>query len=187
MDNVGPALSNDLFTATLKRGAPGYYDFGYINASRYTDSIVYTPIDNSFGFWNFTAGDTYAGETNTGTLGSAIADTGTTLVLIDDSLVRAYYNQVDGSGYSISYGGYLFPCTSTLPDWSLTIEGERRTIPGEYINYAPVEGTPYCYGGIQSNQGLPFSIIGDIFLKSQFVVFSRVSLQIGFAPQAPDA
>lgn len=57
-------------------------------------------------------------------------------------------------------------------------------VPGSYINYAPVsDGSSTCFGGIQSDDGIGFSIFGDVFLKSQFVVFSDASggPQLGFA------
>ena len=40
-----------------------------------------------------------------------------------------------------------------------------------------------CFGGIQSNQGSGLTIIGDIFLKSQFVVYDRTVPRVGFAQQ----
>ena len=52
------------------------------------------------------------------------------------------------------------------------------------MNYAPVsDGSTTCFGGIQSDDGIGFSIFGDVFLKSQFVVFSDASggPQLGFA------
>lgn len=57
-------------------------------------------------------------------------------------------------------------------------------MPGDYVNYAPVSaGSSSCFGGIQSNSGIGFSIFGDVFLKSQFVVFNDASggPQLGFA------
>jgi len=79
---------------------------------------------------------------------------------------------------------YIFPCTATLPDITLAIEGYNAVVPGSYINYAPVsEGSSSCFGGIQSNTGVGQSIFGDIFLKAQFVVFSDAASgpQLGFA------
>lgn len=56
-----------------------------------------------------------------------IADTGTTLLMVDTSVVTAYYKQVKGAKNDQQQGGYTFPCTATLPDFSLIIEGETRT------------------------------------------------------------
>lgn len=65
------------------------------------------------------------------------------------------------------------------------IGGYNAVVPGKYINYAPVEtGSSTCFGGIQSNSGLGLSILGDVFLKSQYVVFDSEGPQLGFAAQA---
>ncbi len=59
-------------------------------------------------------------------------------------------------------------------------------VPGSYMNYAPTNSTNvYCFGGIQSNSGIGLSIFGDIFLKSQYVVFDQTqsSPRIGFGQQ----
>lgn len=112
-------------------------------------------------------------------------DTGTTLLLLDSSIVTAYYKKVTGSQNSSSAGGYIFPCSATLPDFTVTINGYDAVVPGKYINFAPVStGSSSCYGGIQSNSGIGFSIFGDIFLKSQYVVFDSEGPRLGFAAQA---
>ena len=57
------------------------------------------------------------------------------------------------------------------------------TIPGELINYQGVGGGR-CYGGLQSSQGQPIQILGDILFKAVFVVFDARGPAIGFAPHA---
>ena len=185
--NAESLLDAPLFTANLKKGAPGNYNFGYIDNSEYTGTIAYVPVDNSQGFWGYTTSGYAVGSGKTVTSSiQSIADTGTTLLLIDDSVVTAYYKQVKGSSNSQTDGGYVFPCSATLPDLSFTIGSYTGTIPGSYINYAPASANGQCFGGVQSNAGIGFNIFGDIWLKSQFVVFDDAAggPQIGYAAKA---
>lgn len=199
--NAIPTLAAPLFTANLKKGAPGSYNFGYIDTTEYTGAITYVPVKTTNGFWEFT-GNGYAVGSGAFTTASidAIADTGTTLLYLPQAAVTAYYAKVSGAQYVSSQGGYTFPCSATLPSITLGIGAYKAVVPGSYINYAPATSTSKfsahnlhkktkltdnpaaCFGGIQANTGIGFSIYGDIFLKSQFVVFNGASTpQLGFA------
>ncbi|CAF9938285.1 Type I transmembrane sorting receptor [Imshaugia aleurites] len=182
--NAESSLDSPLFTANLKKGEPGSYNFGYIDSTEYTGDITYTAVDNSQGFWGFTSSGYTVGTGSAVTESvPAIADTGTSLLLLPDDLVSAYYAQVSGSSNSQTDGGYIFSCTATLPDLTLQIEGYAAVVPGSYLNYAPASESGSCFGGLQSNAGIGQSIFGDIFLKSQFVVFDDAAggPQLGFA------
>jgi len=186
-DNVKADLAKPLFAVTLKYHAAGTYDFGYIDTSKYTGDITYVDVSTANGFWEFTPTGYYIGNgSEVKSSIDAIADTGTTLVYLPSAIVKAYYAKVASSQNSNTYGGYVFPCSGTLPDFSLTVGGSKKTIPGKYINYAPVEtGSTTCYGGIQDNSGIGFSILGDVFLKAHYVVHDVSSTpKIGFAKQA---
>lgn len=186
-DTVKSTLPSALFTATLKKGKPGSYDFGYIDSSKYTGSLAYTSITEADGFWEFAPTSYSIGSGSSVSFptsyGNSIADTGTTLLYVPPSVAKAYYAKVSGAINSASAGGYVFPCSATLPNFNVVIGGATRTVPGSYINYAPYSGST-CFGGIQSSSGIGFNIFGDIFLKSQFVVFDSGNTRLGFAQQA---
>jgi len=183
--NAKSGLSAPLFTSDLKKGAPGSYDFGYIDTTKYTGDVTYTNVDTSRGFWGFTSSGYTIGSGNAVSESiPAIADTGTSLLLLPDDVVSAYYAQVSGSQNSNADGGYIFDCTATLPDITIAIEGYNAVVPGSYISYAPIaQGSSSCFGGIQSSAGVGVNIFGDVFLKAQFVVFSDAASgpQLGFA------
>jgi len=184
-DTVKSTLASALFTVTLKRHAAGSYDFGYIDASKYTGSITYAPVTASRGYWSFSISG-YSVGSNASTIAySVIADTGTTLIYMPNDVVAAYYAQVPGSQNLRAAGGYIFPCAATLPDMSFMISGYAAVVPGSFFNYSPY-GETTCFGGLQSSAGVGINILGDIFLKSQFVVFdqSQASPRLGFAAQA---
>ncbi|KAL2357111.1 aspartic peptidase domain-containing protein [Cryomyces antarcticus] len=164
-DAVKSTLAKPLFTAHLKKGAPGSYDFGYIDTSKYTGSITYADVDTSNGLWEFAATGYAVGSGRTVTTSyDSIADTGTSLLYLPTEIVAAYYGQVNGAMYDGSQGGYTIPCDSNLPNFVAIIGGSRHTVPGSYINYAP---------------------IGNELLWRQFVVFDGSdSPRVGFAKQA---
>ena len=187
-DTVKSSLAKPLFTADLKKGTAGTYDFGYIDSSKYTGSITYVPVNTANGFWQFTAGGYSVGSGNatTGSIGSSIADTGTTLLYLPTAVVSAYYAKVSGATYNTAQGGYIFSCSASLPAFNVAIGGKTFVVPGSYINYAPVNAAgTQCFGGIQRNTGIGFSIFGDIFLKSVFAIFdeSQSAPRLGFAEQ----
>uniref|UniRef100_A0A0D6R3Y9 Peptidase A1 domain-containing protein n=1 Tax=Araucaria cunninghamii TaxID=56994 RepID=A0A0D6R3Y9_ARACU len=179
-------ISSPLFTANLKKGKPGSYNFGYIDNTQYTGSIAYTPVDSSQGFWDFTASGygVGSGAFKSGTY-SGIADTGTTLLLLPDTIVNAYYAKVSGARYNSNQGGYVFSCSASLPNLVIGVGSARYTVPGSYINFAPLTtGSSTCFGGLQSSSGIGINIFGDIFLKAIFAVFDKSGPRLGFASKS---
>lgn len=184
--NARQSLAMPLFTANLKKGAEGNYNFGFIDKTEFTGSISYTPVNTANGFWQFTGSGFAVGSGAFQSLPiNAIADTGTTLLLMPDAVVTAYYAQVKGASYSASQGGYVFPCSAVLPNFTFGVGTYRGDIPGSYMNYAPTGTTgDTCYGGLQSSTGIGFAIYGDILLKAQFVVFDAGNARLGWANKA---
>lgn len=153
--------------------AAGTYNFGYIDNSSYTGDIWYTDVDNSDGYWMFnTTGYQVGSQAFQMKQIRGIADTGTTLLMLPQAVVTAYYGQVTDSSYDTTNGGYIFPCDADLPDFTLGIGDGMIVIPGSYVNYAPIDSAnSSCYGGIQDDSSIGFAIFGDIALKAAFVVF----------------
>ena len=164
-----------VFAADLSASGPGSYDIGQVD-SAYTQ-LAYAEVDSARGLWMFTPD---SGETG-------IVDTGTTLILISDEGTDAYYANT-GATFDAQQGGYTFDCSTTLPDFSITVADYKATVPGSAINFAPA-GDGKCFGGIQSNQGIGFAIYGDVFLKTQYVVFDQRdgAPKLGFAAKVAGA
>lgn len=118
----------------------------------------------------------------TSTTITGIADTGTTLLMLPDAVVTDYYSQVTGAEDSTTEGGWVFPCTTTPPDFTFAVGSGSFTVPGSYINWTPVDTTnTTCYGGMQSDSSVGISIFGDIALKAGYVVFDGAEGRVGWA------
>ena len=176
-------ISRPVLAADLKHNAPGSYTFGDTPWWQYSGSITYTPTDASDGYWMITPLSCSISGTNKSAPGKTslrgVVDTGTTLILIDDATAEWYWSQVSSAVLDVDmYSGWVFACNETLPDFKMVI-GEpgkatyTATVPGTYMNYAPLQQGK-CYGGMQPlfNE-IPFNVYGDILLKSVFVVFDH--------------
>jgi hypothetical protein len=168
----------------------GNYNFGFVDQTEFTGNINFVPVNASQGFWafqseGFSVGDGQAQDFSH----QAIADTGTTLMLVQDQMVEAYYAQVPSAQNNAQVGGFVFDCNEELPSLTANIGGFQAVIPGSIIKFAPADTDSFdtatsCFGGIQSNTGLPFAIYGDIFLKAAFTVFDGGNMRIGFAAKS---
>lgn len=186
-DNIRPQLNQPVFTATLKRRAVGTYDFGYIDKSKYKGDLIWAPIVGAKGFWDFdTTGFSIGdGPMKPATI-NAIADTGTSLWYMPKAVTDNYWESVSGAVYNNLQGGWVFPCSSNLPDIGIWLGDKKVVVPGINMNYQQISITT-CFGGLQRNDRMPFSIFGDTFMKGLFVAFEAPEngpMRIGFAPQS---
>lgn len=117
---------------------------------------------------------------------TGIADTGTTLLLVPDDVVANYYRGIRNSRYDNGQGGYVFPCRATPPTFTFAVDDSKVVIPSAYLNVGAADRSGrMCFGGLQSNGGLPFAIFGDVALKAAFVVFDGGSPpRLGWASKA---
>lgn len=139
-ENAAPSLKANVFTANLKLGTQGQYEFGTIDASAYQASLTYTAVNSSGGLWQFDLSQyAVAADTYGGVVSPAIADTGSSLLMLDPAIVDNYYAQVPPS--KDDEQGKIFPCDTSLPDFSFGIENTMATIPGSLLNYTSVPGT----------------------------------------------
>jgi hypothetical protein len=198
ISNALESLEMGLFTANLKKAEPGNYNFGFIDETEFTGPLTFVDVNSTAGHWQFQAsGFSIQAANSTGNdtasmfvpiSHSAIADTGTTLLMLPAAITQAYYWQVPGARTAAEVGGWVFPCDAALPDLTLHIGAYKAVIPGELMVFAPVdtdelETATVCYGGIQSSSGMPFAIYGDVFFKAQFTVFDVEEGKLGFAPK----
>lgn len=183
-DNVMNDLDLPVFTADLDPDGTGVYEFGKIDQTKFTGQMAWIPVNTSSGFWQFPSAKFAVGDqvVENPTASQAIADTGTSLLLVDQNVAEAYYSQVRGAQLNAQVGGFIYPCSAQLPDMSVAIgDSYMAKIPGKAITFATVDqANTTCFGGVQGNQGAGLQIYGDTMFKAQFVAFNGGNQSLGF-------
>ncbi|KAJ5972018.1 uncharacterized protein N7479_001936 [Penicillium vulpinum] len=171
-------------TDELDKGE-SFYTFGYIDQDTVKAAeaeIYYTPVDNSQGFWMFdSASATVNGNLVSRTGNKAIADTGTTLALVDDATCQAIYDAIPGAEYDDDNQGWIYPSETPvdkLPVISFAVGGKQFVVQKEDLGFAEAK-SGYVYGGIQSRGTMDMDILGDTFLKAIYAVFDVGNLRFG--------
>jgi hypothetical protein len=176
--------SAELFTAKLGSWrdtdepdkGESFYTFGYVDQDTVKaaeSEIYYTPVDNSQGFWMFdSASATVNGKSVARAGNKAIADTGTTLALVDDETCQAIYDAIPGAKYDNASQGWIFPSNTPadeLPVVSFAVGDKQFVVQKEDLGFAEAK-SGYVYGGIQSRGTMTMDILGDTFLKAIYAV-----------------
>ncbi|EXJ94865.1 hypothetical protein A1O1_03263 [Capronia coronata CBS 617.96] len=167
-----------------------FYTFGGIDEGVVQSSgqpISYTPIDNSEGFWMFSSPSVVInGVAIELPNNQAIADTGTTLMLVTDQICDQIYGAIDGAEYSEDAMGWVFPADTpaeNLPTVSFAVGSKQIVIEKEHLSFAAYNST-MVFGGIQSQGNLNFNIFGDVFLQGVYAVFDAGNKQFGVVQRA---
>jgi hypothetical protein len=100
-----------------------------------------------------------------------------------DEQVANYYASVQGANLDNQQGGYVFPCSATLPTLSVAIgDAGFAAIPAKYLNFAPVDSTgSSCFGALQPSGNGQQNIYGDVFFNAYYSVFDASGPRFGFA------
>ncbi|KAK0639142.1 aspartic peptidase domain-containing protein [Cercophora newfieldiana] len=188
LKKLSPLLKHKVFAADLQYHADGTYQFGAVDGNKFKGNLHWTPLIDDAQYWqfNFSVFNIQGSDIWYWYNWSGIADTGSTLLMLDDDVVAFYYDGVEGAAYNKSYGLWTYPCDTKLPDFHLGLgDGHGNwtaRIPGRYLNYTVYETEGWeCMGGLQGNAGASFSIFGDVFLKAFYAVFDIGGKRVGFA------
>lgn len=170
----------EVFTAALysswEEDRRSFYTFGWIDEELVKASgkeIAWADIDSSEGFWMFSSEHANVDGHQLRIEGNkAIADTGTSLVLVSDQVCDALYARIPGAKYSEEYQGWTFPQETQvgiLPEFSIAIGGKEFVFQKENLIFTPADKSVF-YGSVQSRGENSFDILGTAFLKSIYAV-----------------
>ncbi|KAI8381086.1 rhizopuspepsin 1 precursor [Radiomyces spectabilis] len=154
----------------------GEFRFGEYDQNRFTGDLHTVKVDNSNGYWGIKIDSATVGTKKIAGF-DAIVDTGTTLLLFTDKVaktVAAAYKAKDNGD-----GTFMISCnTSSLKPLSLTLGGKAFLVPSDSLVFSK-QGSQ-CVAGF-GYAGLPFAILGDTFIKNNYIVFNHAVPEIQVA------
>ncbi|KAF8322271.1 acid protease [Clavulina sp. PMI_390] len=169
-------VQSPIFTVSLDKygDQESFYTFGYIDNTVLPkgNQIGYVDIDSHNGFWEFPSSQIRIGNRTVQRPkgNTAIADTGTTLILLDDNAVDEIYGRIKGARMDRS--GWILPKNSKPPNMAFAVGRNFYTISGEDLKFADA-GKGMSFGSIQSRGQNKQDIFGDVFLKRVYAVFDQ--------------
>ncbi|KAJ7148453.1 acid protease [Mycena crocata] len=194
-----PALAvfpdNPLFTTLVNQGTvPPVFGFrladsgsemflGGVNTAKFTGAFRNVSLIEE----DFYALDLQALDVNNRVVATAngvvaIVDTGTTLLLGDPQGVEILYSAIPGAKDAsaiLGPGFFTVPC-NRIPTAGITLGNQIFNVAPAIFNLGVLQGND-CVGGIVSLDGIPFWVLGDIFLRNFYTVFDQGNARVGFA------
>jgi hypothetical protein len=174
-------LAQNVFTCALTRPSEpnGFFTFGFIDGALtkdkdilWTDVLLGAPAP---GKWQFPSefivinGKTFPRPNNV-----AVADTGTTLMFIDNQTLIQVYSTIKGSRFDTSLGAWVFPSTvkdSELPQLTIPVGSHRVTVLPQDLLFTKTSDGMWWAGSMQPRLGtLAFDLFGDYWLRNVYAI-----------------
>ena len=166
-----------LFTALLTRTTekPGFWTFGFIDDAFNADTIQYNPVvtidANAPGQWEVKSeyavlnGIPIARQGNT-----ALIDTGTPGIMLENGLVEDIYSLLDGQ-FDATAAGWVYPANVTeFPTLTLPVGRTNVTLTApDFASFT--SGPGMIFGTIQSRGDSKVDIFGHPWLNNIYAVF----------------
>ncbi|KAG0047733.1 hypothetical protein BGZ83_007251 [Gryganskiella cystojenkinii] len=185
--------------ASLSNG--GEFIFGGVDPSLYTGSITYVQV-NSQTDWRVPVEQLFIGRKElslSAAASNAIIDTGSSWILFPEYLATAFHRLIPNSQFDPKLG-WLVPCalanSRSVGDLTFVFSGQKFSVPISDIVILKSEYNGYCLSAIDSwgeyagHGGQSGLLLGDLFIKNQYVVFDYTpnpSPRIGFAKKVENA
>ena len=166
-----------VFTALLTRvtETPGFWTFGYINNTLSAPGIEYNPIvtidSNAPGQWEVKS--EYAvlnGVPIARTGNTAVVDTGTPGIMLEESIVEDIYSILHGQ-FDETAGGWVFPANVTdFPTLTLPVGTTNVTLTAP--DFAGFTSSPgMIFGTVQSRGDSKVDVFGHPWFNNIYAVF----------------
>ncbi|XP_053560681.1 gastricsin-like [Bombina bombina] len=180
-------LTNPIFSVYMGSQS-GEVIFGGVDSSLYSGQIYWAPVTQEL-YWQiaidaFSINGQATGWCSQGC--QAMVDTGTSLLTVPQQYMGTFLQYLGAQ--QGQNGEFLVNCNSVqnLPTISFTINGVNFPLPpSAYI----LQNNGYCSVGVEvtylpSQNGQPFWILGDVFLRQYYSVYDMGNNQMGFAQSA---
>lgn len=170
----------------------GELSIGSIDTSKVNGAITYFPITKvqpASLYWGFDHTGLYSGKKLLHSKGTGILDTGTSLIMLDSKIGKAFFKNIPGAKIDPQTGLYSYPCSGLkkYPSFSITLGGRRFTLTAEEYT-APTDlmaelggpkGSNICESWISLGDTGFDLILGQKFLEFYVSVYDTDKLRMG--------
>jgi len=156
---------------------------GGVDKKRYTGDITYVPVTRKL-YWQFDLNKVSINGQSFGGAGSAISDTGTSLIAGPSRVIDPLCKKLGGV-LDPTEGIYKVPCDApNLPDVVFSIHGHDFPVTKKSYLLPPTVGNKddKCVLGFQSFDFAPIDwILGDTMIREFYTIYDVGGAQVGFA------
>lgn len=161
----------------------GEFEFGAIDASKYSGTVAYGPITTTGGLWTVEVQGIGAGYDDSAFKPyqfQVAFDTGTGGGSISRTIADLYWSQVPNSVWDDGWDNYLYPCDQTLPDFVVQLaDGNKVGIPSTGL-YSQTGDNGMCVTMLAIADG-DDTLWGQAWIEKWFVIFDWGNNRLGVA------